>query len=287
VNAAEFGNPLYPSGLTLAGQKLLDGVDVIEKHVGKMGLWQLRENLWDLAWEKMWDRHPGRTGQTEHAAGFGLLAASMAIPAAAAIAWTRRRARLVVAVLGAMIVMVAMSVMPDAWNGRFFSFVPVAGICFVAVVTAVIRGRIAMTLWMIVLGSTGLWSVYDGVRLSLPPLGARWMAEHGLVVMPPGLLDFTRCGYVVQSIPKVPGGEPIIVVHSKFYGPVSLFHGQDLSHRLIYHRGIPSPVQVQQWRSDGLRWVLTGIPFAELPEFDARLSALGLKRVEQGLFVIP
>jgi hypothetical protein len=287
VNIATWSNPLYPSGLSVAGHELLKGEAVIEQQVGRPGLALLTDNLWDLLWEKMWDRHTPVTGQTEHGSGFGLLAAALGPPAMLALAFTRRRARFIVIVLIGMTLTLAGSVARDPWIGRFFSFLPLAAVPFIAALTPVLRGRIALGLWLALLVSTAGWSIYAAVQRSVPPIAASWFRQSGLVHLPPRLLDFTDYAYLIDSAAEVPPGETIVLIHARSYGPVARYHGPDLSRPLIYHDEFPGPYDVKAWKLAGLRWVMTGVRFQKSAEVDRLMESVGTIRVAQGLYVIP
>jgi hypothetical protein len=50
---------------------------------------------------------------------------------------------------------------------------------------------------------------------------------------------------------------------------------------------MPGPYDIKAWKLQGLRWVMTGVPFQKSAEVDRLMESVGTIRVAQGLYVIP
>lgn len=294
VNAAvHMHNPLYPAGLHLPGMDPLPGAANVERQVGRISFDQLRANLLDLAVNKAWDRQRLRNAQTDDGSGFGGPAIVLGIPALLALAirgrgWRPRgRNAATVAAIVACVLILAASVQADAWNGRFFSFIPLAAVAAVPLVGAMLRHRVAQAIWVVLLVTSGAWSVVEGARVVVPPLARTWFETQGLVPVPTQILVMNKYAFMMRSAQEVPPDQPLVIVNLEASGPVSAMVGEDLSRQIIFHDDIPDPYQTLAWNEAGRRWILAVATLEELPEVDIAMQRVGLVPVAPGLYVIP
>jgi hypothetical protein len=281
-NAVAWHNPLYPSGLRLGSFHPLAGQPIIEQNAGHVSLAQLKMNLADLLWEKMWDRHDFVSGQTENGAGFGAPAAALGLAAAVGLAFLRPTARPAIAVLLATTLLLCACVHPDIFIGRFFMFLPLAAVVFIALISPRIAPGIPRALWAMMLAAAVTVAWADGLYHAAPA----WVWHSGIGGLKPKDALPTQDAATLGAAAAVPAGEPLVLLGSQAFAP-ALLHGPHLERVLIHHPGPVDALDVEAWRSRGVRWLMTDPPGSDRVPTEKWLTTAGLIRRGERVYEIP
>jgi hypothetical protein len=283
-DAAVWGNPIYPSGITLFGVRVWRGVDWVERAVGRVSVGQLTGNLRDLGWDRMWDRLPIRSGQTEYGTGFGPMAAGLGVAAAVGLWLTQRggrRGRWAVLWTAGTLVVLCASTSGDAFTGRFFMFLPLCAAVFVAMLGPTLPRGVPRGLWTAMLGVSVAMSGWTSLTLAAPAQVWRaWWSGTEVRVEP--LLSAQQAALLTDAR-RAPPGAPLVVYIVAEAEPLALLHGPNLRRQLIYIHHVPTAADLRRWHRAGATRVLSDVG----PRGAASLRKAGLVPCGGMLYAIP
>ncbi|MHC4993580.1 MAG: hypothetical protein ACYTGQ_00860 [Planctomycetota bacterium] len=297
-NTVETGNPFYPQAVFVGGEKVLEGHDYLDNSGGGFSLKNLRTNMFDLFYEKVWDSYRISTGQTERGSGFGPIGSALGLSALLGLLLFVREARPVVIALALMTLLLAAGVNRDPWNGRFFAFVALAGAAAIVLLWVRIGPEIARMLWGLMAATAWGFGVWYALGLTVPGFpggisrGQVWgyWFERGVGPTPLAVtLPMHPTTYLAGAVKDVPRGATIALVYPRgIKGPAALMHGEDLSRRLIYlHDALPTLDRLYEWRDQGVGWVLVMEDLTTAVRVDSEMVNLGLQPEGPSLYRIP
>lgn len=276
-------------------------------------------NLRDMATNKLWDRHLIPDGQGTGGSGFGPVAAAMGLPALLALLFALPRARPVLLAVLLTVPLTAAGIDHDPWKGRFFCYLACIAAACAGIVTFRLPGDRAGTwrwlraLWGFMLVTAWVGSLFIGLRATWPRTVS--IAERVMRQVPAADLSPASFRYLHQAMAKVDaspsgrGGQPsgsavgaldsfdrfprrprqvmvVLVFTDRGVGPFALLHGPGMRRALLYHEGLPDREFVAAWRRAGIAWVCVVAEPDRRVGIRSALEARGLRRAQEGLYVI-